>query len=360
MTRRYIAVRRRGRGRRLPAGFTLMELIVVVSIIAMLVALLIPEVTAARALGRAAVCQNNLRQIHTAYTKWTDELSRQDGQSFRVYNWPGALLPHVAGQTGVMTCPEAGEFTAMPMEQALGVRMYHGRFDYTIYLDGPFAAKMSDTQYQACKRAGYMHHGMVLSRYSPYSGYVPDGNDSVVWFCIEEIIPESAGKDGLQQGDPARDYEDIRMRVTDNDDGTFMLYFDLGSGGLNADILNLGTGENLYTIPAGYPRQPRSAGPFEGAFSDCSYGMNETVDPLRSGPGKILVIDYEHVVVRLKQPWSDEEFDPDGDGLPSFARHRQRINVLFTDGGVKRMRPQDIDPASPSIANRYWETLSGF
>jgi prepilin-type N-terminal cleavage/methylation domain-containing protein len=47
-------------------GFTIVELLVVISIIAMLMALLVPAVLRARAAGRRAQCLNNLRQVGTA------------------------------------------------------------------------------------------------------------------------------------------------------------------------------------------------------------------------------------------------------------------------------------------------------
>ena len=46
-----------------PAGFTLVELLIVISIIGVLVALLMPAVNAARESGRRAQCSNNLHQM---------------------------------------------------------------------------------------------------------------------------------------------------------------------------------------------------------------------------------------------------------------------------------------------------------
>jgi prepilin-type N-terminal cleavage/methylation domain-containing protein len=52
--------------RRSRCGFTLIELMVVLSVIGLLVAILIPAVQQARARARAAQCQNNLRQLGLA------------------------------------------------------------------------------------------------------------------------------------------------------------------------------------------------------------------------------------------------------------------------------------------------------
>lgn len=54
------------------AGFTLIEMLVVIAIIGILVALLLPALSVARATARATQCRNNLRQLYLATSQYTD------------------------------------------------------------------------------------------------------------------------------------------------------------------------------------------------------------------------------------------------------------------------------------------------
>ena len=55
------------------AGFTLVELLVVVAIIAVLIALLLPALNLVRATAESAVCKTNIRGINTAISLYAND-----------------------------------------------------------------------------------------------------------------------------------------------------------------------------------------------------------------------------------------------------------------------------------------------
>ncbi len=114
------------------SGFTLIEVLVVVGIIAVLAALLLPTLANAKAKARGAICASNLKQLSLAWTLYAEDnldrlvnnhglqetLRTQQNWVNNVQDWltsdgntnlaaltGGKLAPHLAQATAVFKCP---------------------------------------------------------------------------------------------------------------------------------------------------------------------------------------------------------------------------------------------------------------
>src|ERR1051326_1607566 len=74
---------RLGRSRKV-GGFTLVELLVVIGIIAIMIAILVPTLSRARASARQTICLSNLKQVTTAFLMYVHDNGK--GKTMAVYN----------------------------------------------------------------------------------------------------------------------------------------------------------------------------------------------------------------------------------------------------------------------------------
>jgi prepilin-type N-terminal cleavage/methylation domain-containing protein len=82
------------------AGFTLVEIMIVVAIIGLLAAIAIPNFVKARTTAQSNSCINNLRQIDGAKEQWALETRAPAGEA---PDEEGALEPYI--KNGVPSCP---------------------------------------------------------------------------------------------------------------------------------------------------------------------------------------------------------------------------------------------------------------
>ena len=115
-------------------GFTLIELFVVIAIIAILAALLLPAISAAKDKARRTVCMNNLRQINLGIRIYSDEANDSTpalGQGQRIWFRYRELLQSYLGLKGppspadkVFACPADTFYYRLNITNGTGTMNY--------------------------------------------------------------------------------------------------------------------------------------------------------------------------------------------------------------------------------------------
>jgi prepilin-type N-terminal cleavage/methylation domain-containing protein len=91
-------------------GFTLVEIMVVVAILALLLAIIIPNYMRARANAQASGCINNLTKIEDATSQFALEKGLKTGDPI---TYPDDLTAYIKLNSAgsVPTCPAGGDYT---------------------------------------------------------------------------------------------------------------------------------------------------------------------------------------------------------------------------------------------------------
>ena len=90
-------------------GFTLVEIMIVIAIIALLCAIAIPNLIKASGRSQATTCINNLRQIDTAIQQFSVEAGKHQGDTIV---WPTDLTAYIKlnSKGSIPPCPAGGTY----------------------------------------------------------------------------------------------------------------------------------------------------------------------------------------------------------------------------------------------------------
>jgi len=96
-----------------PAAFTLIELLIVISIILLLAALAVPVLSQAARQGRTARCVVNVKQMGAAFVQYANDHDGLLPNTYRYYTRSGALSDTPTWMQGkprdMTNCPQAGQ-----------------------------------------------------------------------------------------------------------------------------------------------------------------------------------------------------------------------------------------------------------
>ena len=88
-------------------GFTLVELLTVISIIVLLLGIMLPALSGIRRRARATVCMANLRQLGMVYKMYTDEFDGKLPRDYGEFPWYYPIRNYYSNERKVLLCPAA-------------------------------------------------------------------------------------------------------------------------------------------------------------------------------------------------------------------------------------------------------------
>ena len=323
-------------------GFSLIEVIVVIALIALLTIMAVPILIGFRASVRTTLCANNLKRIGEAARIWTvDGLANTNmgtkfwKQEFLIESgWTSVVMKFASDQC--LLCPDAnGLPEGKPVEQQIQIKKGNWYFPLVI---GPQVIKFSDTQWRELVDEGKRVYS---------AEFIPDDNPNVYWW----------GFDGAPMGVGDDDFQDIAFKITNNGDGTATVFVISETAGtpeiawMNGALHPQGAWQ-LHNVHKNRSLKGVTFTLKIGASSN--YAMNEANLDGRD-KGKLMALDYLSTTARSTDNWDVPEWDRDEDGRPDFLRHRGRLNVLFTAGDVRLQWRDQVDPIRREVELEYWQ-----
>jgi prepilin-type N-terminal cleavage/methylation domain-containing protein/prepilin-type processing-associated H-X9-DG protein len=209
-------------------GFTLIELLVVIAIIAILAAILFPVFARAREKARTTSCQNNMKQVGTAFAMYRSDYDGhmpmdwyQSEDNNRVYRWIHATYGYVFDEN-IYQCPSRPTSTDVTWSPPYSTFGPYSSYYYCHH----FLSGISDSDVRAASSTIMIMDGWFFSQDNRGDWMVGMFNS---WPNLDDDnLTPAQHMAGWINGDADADYvnSEILRNMNRHNDGVNAVYFD--------------------------------------------------------------------------------------------------------------------------------------